>query len=125
MSVIRGRTGRSSINSCGCSAACRIVASFTSFRYHRIRLMSLEEAILDTVRHLPEAKQEEVLRFADSLKRRESIREVPCRDRSTEMKWIAQNRANFADQWVAVEGDQLITAGADAREVFAAARAAG
>ena len=29
--------------------------------------MSLEEAILDKVRRLPPAKQEEVLRFADGL----------------------------------------------------------
>jgi len=29
--------------------------------------MNLEEAILDKVRHLPQAKQEEVLRFADGL----------------------------------------------------------
>jgi hypothetical protein len=31
--------------------------------------MSLEEAILDKLRHLPPSKQEEVLRFADGLRR--------------------------------------------------------
>ncbi len=36
--------------------------------YHQVgRSMSLEEAILDKVRRLPPAKQEEVLRFADGL----------------------------------------------------------
>ena len=38
--------------------------------------MSLEEAILDRVRHLPPAKQEEVLRFADGLQRQPALRPV-------------------------------------------------
>jgi hypothetical protein len=38
------------------------------------------------------------------------------------MKWVAQNRAAFADQWVAVEGDRLVAADIDARKVFAAAK---
>ena len=50
--------------------------------------MSLEEAILDKVRRLPPAKQEEVLRFADGLQDTASARIVPSRDRTVEMKWI-------------------------------------
>jgi hypothetical protein len=65
--------------------------------------MSLEEAILDRVRHLPQAKQEEVLRFADGP------RQV----------------AGYAGQWVAVEGDRPISAGVDGLKVFAAAKAEG
>jgi hypothetical protein len=87
--------------------------------------MSLEEAILDKVRHLPPAKQEEVLRFADGLQRRPTLREVPARDRKREMKWIADNRATYAGQWVAVEGDRLVAAAMDARKVFSAAKAEG
>jgi Family of unknown function (DUF5678) len=87
--------------------------------------MSLEEAILDKVRHLPQAKQEEVLRFADGLQRQSASRGVPSRDRATEMKWIARNRAAFADQWVSVEGDRLVAADTDAQKVFAAAKAEG
>ena len=48
--------------------------------------MSLEEAILDKVRRLPPAKQEEVLRFADGLQRRSPVRMVPFRDRTLEME---------------------------------------
>ncbi len=44
--------------------------------------MSLEEAILDKVRRLPPAKQEEVLRFADGLERTATARVVPFRDRA-------------------------------------------
>jgi hypothetical protein len=64
--------------------------------------MSLEEAILESVRRLPPAKQEEVLRFVDRLQDRAAPRMVPSRDRTQEMKWIAENRRNYADQWVVV-----------------------
>jgi Family of unknown function (DUF5678) len=87
--------------------------------------MSLEEAILDKIRRLPPAKQEEVLRFADGLQRTATARIVPSRDRTKEMKWIDENRASYADQWVAVEGDRLIAAGLDPLNIFAAAKAGG
>ena len=87
--------------------------------------MSLEEAILDKVRRLPTAKQEEVLRFADGLQRQATARMVPSRDRTQEMKWINEHRAVFADHWVAVEGDRLVAADADPLKVFAAAKAEG
>jgi len=87
--------------------------------------MSLEEAILDKVRRLPPAKQEEVLRFANGLERNTAARRVPSRDRSSEMKWLDENRAAYADQWVAVEGDRLIAANVDPLSVFSAAKAAG
>ena len=87
--------------------------------------MSLEEAILDTVRRLPPAKQEEVLRFADGLERSATARMVLSHDRTKEIQWIDDNRAAYADQWVAVEGDRLIAAGIDPLNVFAAAKAEG
>lgn len=87
--------------------------------------MSLEEAILDKVRRLPPAKQEEVLRFADGLERNAVSRRVPSRDRSSEMKWLDENRVAYADQWVAVEGDRLIAANVDPLNVFSVAKAAG
>jgi hypothetical protein len=87
--------------------------------------MSLEEAILDRIRHLPRAKQEEVLRFADGLRQQTTIREVPSPNRTRELKWMSENRAAFAGRWVALESDRLIAADPDARTVFAAARAEG
>jgi hypothetical protein len=87
--------------------------------------MSLEEAILDKVRRLPPAKQEEVLRFADGLQHRSPIRIVPSRDRSREMEWLKENRAKYANQWVVVEGDRLIAADTDGHKAFAAAKDAG
>ena len=87
--------------------------------------MSLEEAILDKIRRLPPAQQEEVLRFADGLQSTTTARAVPSRDRTKEIKWIDVNRAAYADQWVAVDGDRLVAAGVDPLKVFAAAKAEG
>jgi len=41
------------------------------------------------------------------------------------MKWIDEHRAEYLGQWVALEGDRLISHGPDALQVDAAARAAG
>jgi hypothetical protein len=86
--------------------------------------VSLEEAIMDKVRRLPPAKQEEVIRFADGLQRN-TARMVPPHDRTREMKWIDENRAAYTDQWVTVEGDRLVVAGVDPLKVFAEAKAQG
>jgi len=43
-------------------------------------------------------------------------------DRSREMRWIKEHREEYAGQWVALDGDQLLSHGADARQVFADAR---
>jgi hypothetical protein len=87
--------------------------------------VSFEEAILDKVRGLSPSKQEEVLRFADRLQQTATAATAPCADRTGEMKWIDENRAAYADQWVAVNGDRLIAAGTDALKVFAAAKSEG
>ena len=73
---------------------------------------------------MPPAKQEQVLRFADGLERNALVRRVPSRDRSSEMKWIDENRAAYADQWVAIDGGRLIASSLDPLAVFAAAEAA-
>ncbi|MFN7926191.1 MAG: DUF5678 domain-containing protein [Bryobacteraceae bacterium] len=87
--------------------------------------MSLEQAILEKVRDLPPAKQQQVLRFLDGLQRQSASRMVPSRDRQREMKWIDENRDKYAGQWVVVDGDRLIAADEDGHKAFAAAKAAG
>jgi hypothetical protein len=89
------------------------------------RSMSLEEAIIDKVRRLPPAKQEEVLRFADGLQDSARARIVQSWDRTIEMKWIDLNRGAYEDQCVAVEGDRLVAAGNDPLKVLAAAKEEG
>jgi hypothetical protein len=87
--------------------------------------MTLEEAILDKVRYLHHTRQEEMLGFADALGCQDAGTAVPTRNRTAEIKWMTRNRTAFAGQWVAVEGDRLVAADADAQKVFAAARAEG
>lgn len=54
-----------------------------------------------------------------------AIRRVPLFDRTREMRWIGDNREEYAGQWVALDGGRLIAAGANAKAVFQAAKAAG
>jgi hypothetical protein len=86
--------------------------------------MTIEEAILDKLRRLPPAKQEQVLRFADGLARN-GAKAAPSRDRTSEMQWIEANRAAYSDQWVALDGDRLVAASADPLKAFAAAKSEG
>jgi len=53
-----------------------------------------------------------------------AVQRVPYVDRAREMKWIREHQAEYAGQWVALDGDRMIAAGLDAKAVFAAAKAA-
>jgi hypothetical protein len=50
---------------------------------------------------------------------------VPSKDRTLEYKWLKEHSKEYAGQWVALEGDQLIAHSFNANEVFAAADASG
>lgn len=52
-------------------------------------------------------------------------RTCATRDLSAEYRWIKEHRAEYAGQWVALKGDQLISHGPQGVEVIEAARAAG
>ncbi|MCP9496879.1 MAG: DUF5678 domain-containing protein [Pyrinomonadaceae bacterium MAG19_C2-C3] len=41
----------------------------------------------------------------------------------SERAWIEQHRAEYLNQWVALDGDRLLAHGTDAREVYLVARA--
>ena len=75
---------------------------------------------------------EEVKRLTPDERR--ELREALAREPTTtpayntherERAWIEQNRDEYLDQWVALDGDRLLAHGTDAREVYLAARAAG
>ena len=55
------------------------------------------------------------------------IGEAPAslKDRSREDEWVARHRDEYANQWVALDGDRLLSHGPDLKEVLEAARAAG
>lgn len=87
--------------------------------------------VLEQINQLPLAEQQRlfaILRSKLSLpqtkdRRAPLIIENP--DFSREMEWLNCHKAEYAGQWVALKGDRLIAHGATAREVYAAADAAG
>lgn len=46
------------------------------------------------------------------------------RTQSTQ-KWLAENRSRYAGEWIALDGDRLISHGRDGRKVLAEAKASG
>ncbi len=56
---------------------------------------------------------------------RERARACATRDLSAEYRWIEEHRDEYAEQWVALKGDQLISHGPRGIEVMEAARKAG
>lgn len=51
--------------------------------------------------------------------------DLPIRDRTREYAWLEQHRDEYDGQYVALDGDTLIAAGASAKEVVSVARARG
>lgn len=52
-------------------------------------------------------------------------RTQPPRDRTAEYQWVAQHRDEYAGQWVALNGNQLLAHDLEYEPVVAAARTAG
>ena len=53
------------------------------------------------------------------------LRQTETLDLSRELHWLQAHQQEFVGQWVALDGDRLVSHGTNAREVSAAARAAG
>ena len=97
--------------------------------------MSIENEVLEKLRTLPGDKQREVLEFVEGLARDSAERsqevEHGAASRSTswtgeaEMRWLREHGAEYAGRWVALDGDRLVAAGADGREVYREAHARG
>lgn len=43
--------------------------------------------------------------------------DLPVKDHSGQHKWLEENREQFTDQWVALDGGRLVASGSDAQEV--------
>lgn len=52
-------------------------------------------------------------------------RSASLRDLAAERQWLKEHCDEYVGQWVALKGDQLISYGANAKEVYLAAKAAG
>jgi hypothetical protein len=91
------------------------------------------ESVLAQARQLPWEEQQKLLRaLADDPAPRPAERRgrrvpppVPHKDRSREFKWLREQGAAYAGQWVALEGDQVVASGERGGEVLAAAKVKG
>jgi hypothetical protein len=75
---------------------------------------------------LPDRRRLRQLLAEDELQQRLSqngASRTPQRD--IEMRWLSEHEAEFAGQWLALDGDRLIAHGPDAQEVYKEAFAAG
>jgi hypothetical protein len=87
------------------------------------------EQVTNLIRSLPLEdldKLDEVINEERQAKRskKERLRKE-LEDYAKSKKWIAENGEKYLNQWVCLEGDRLIAHGADGREVYRKARAAG
>src|SRR5437763_3083795 len=93
--------------------------------------MNNEQAILEKLRELPPEKQQEVLDFVEFLrqknlsKREQNGAQKGLIDRSRELNWLNENREKYEGEWVALDGDHLLSHGMNAREVYEQARKSG
>lgn len=87
------------------------------------------EQMIEGVRTLPLEdldKLNEIIHEEREAKRTQGERlKKDLEDYAKAKKWIAENGAEYLNQWVCLEGDRLIAHGADGREVYRNAREAG
>jgi hypothetical protein len=99
-----------------------------SRRDQGVRTMTIEEAVLEKLRALPEDKKAEVLRYVEHVEaetRRQQLPRTASDRASAAMRWISEHRAEYTGLWVALDGDRLVTSGDDAKAVYDTARREG
>lgn len=90
------------------------------------------EQVIEVIRQLPPTERERVREWIDeeNLKNsaEESKREKLVRENEKfrlALKWIDDNKEEFDGQWVCLDGDRLVSYGADAKAVYDEAKAKG
>lgn len=84
------------------------------------------ENVYKQVTQLPSEDQQKLIEAISARLKRRTLGKrvqpsVPYKDRSREHQWLRDNSHNYVGQWVVLEGDQLLSHGTNAKEVFAAA----
>lgn len=88
------------------------------------------EEVFNAVKNLPLPEQKRLIELLSSenhsKKDPSGAIGLPSQSRfEREMHWLEAHRAEYAGQWVALDGDRLIAAGKKAQDVFAVADASG
>ncbi|MFS8085555.1 MAG: DUF5678 domain-containing protein [Acidobacteriota bacterium] len=83
--------------------------------------MATLEQIIDEARTLSPSEKRKLRQTLDSELEEPAL----MQSRAEETDWIDRHRDEYLGQWVALEGDRLIAHGANARQVYLAAREAG
>ncbi|HLM03205.1 MAG TPA: hypothetical protein VK400_19285 [Pyrinomonadaceae bacterium] len=90
------------------------------------------EQVTNLIRNLPLEDLDKVREMIDEERRLKQIDEAKKLKLQEEIekfkkseKWLAENREKYMNQWVCLEGDELIAYGADALEIDRQAREAG
>jgi hypothetical protein len=88
------------------------------------------EQVLKAVRSLPLEEQRRLRRWLAEEERRRSRQDNdhghgPTVPRAREMRWLSEHAAEYVGQWVALDGDRLLSHATEARQVYEDAHAAG
>jgi hypothetical protein len=89
------------------------------------------ENILRQISQLPPDERDKLRQILNQQKQPARLlldKQVPLRavpDSAREMKWLREHAREYANQWVALDGDRLVAHGTNASEVYAAAEADG
>ncbi len=94
--------------------------------------MSSLEQIMEAAKLLPPPDRRSLQQWLAQQEQRDVEEQQKAARLQQEMEqyrrakqWIAEHRAEYLGQWVALEGDQLISHSFDAKQVYAEAKAAG
>lgn len=88
------------------------------------------ENVLKVVQALPPQDQRRLRQWLDEQEQQQSSQSSngetkPTSYREREMRWLAEHEAEYVGQWIALDGDRLLSQGTDPHAVRRAARATG
>lgn len=91
------------------------------------------ELILAEIATLPAEEREKLRTLLNQrpapascqLRQSSFIPPFDANDPAPSMRWLAEHRAEYAGQYVALDGDRLVAHGTDPQEIIAAVRASG
>jgi len=91
------------------------------------------ETLLDQISSLPVSEKVKLRALLDDQLKNPDVapngvkfvKPIPAPNPEPSMRWLNEHSHEYGGQWVALDGDRLITHGANADEVFAAADADG